>query len=170
MKRRIQVLLLLITISLAGNSFAQKSIKLGHFNSADLIQKMPEGDSAQVELKKHMEELQSEADAMQKEYQRLITEYQAKEAQLSDLLKQSKQKEIQSVEERFREFQQNAELDLQKKREALMTKITDRIKSAVTEIAKEQKFTYIFESTGILWYAEESEDISFLILKKLNIK
>ncbi|MBP1631228.1 MAG: OmpH family outer membrane protein [Bacteroidetes bacterium] len=169
MKRTIQLFVLVMAISLTGNVFAQKAIKLGHFNSSELIKKMPEGDSAQAEMKKYMEELQTEAESMQKEYQRLAAEYQAKEAQLSDLLKSSKQKEIQSVGERFQEFQQNAEQEIQKKREELMSKITDKIKAAVTEIAKENKYTYIFESTGILWYAEESEDISPLILKKLNI-
>lgn len=170
MKRTIQVLILVIAIGFTSSTFAQKAVKLGHFNSSELIQRMPEGDSAQAELKKYMEELQMEADAMQKEYQRLVTEYQAKESQLSDLLKSSKQREIQSVEERFREFQQNADLDLQKKRETLMTKITDKIKLAVADVAKEGKYTYIFESTGILWYADESEDITPLLIKKLNIR
>ena len=107
MKRTIQLLILVIAMSLTGNLFAQKSIKIGHFSSTELIKKMPEGDSAQTVMKKYMEELQSEAESMQKEYQRLVTEYQEKEAQLSPLLKESKQKEIQSVNQRFQEFQQS---------------------------------------------------------------
>ncbi len=169
MKRKIQLLVFLLAIVLAGNTYAQKSIKIGHFDSSELIQKMPEGEAAQVEMQKYIEELQEEAEAMQKEFQRLYTEYQAKESQLSDLLKQSKQRELQSVEERFREFEQSAQIDIQMKREEVMSKITNKIKEAVAEIAKENKFTYILESAGILWYADDSEDITPLILKKLNI-
>ncbi len=170
MKRTIQLLILVVAITLSGNSFAQKSIKIGHFSSTDLIKKMPEGDSAQKEMQKYMEELQSEAETMQKEYDRLVGEYQAKEAQLSEILKQSKQREIQSVGQRFQEFQQSAQEDIQKKQGELMLAITDKIKAAVAEVAKENKYTYILESTGILWYAEESEDITPLLIKKLNVK
>ena len=170
MKRTIQLLILVVAITLSGNSFAQKSIKIGHFSSTDLIKKMPEGDSAQKEMQKYMEELQGEAESMQKEYQRLVTEYQEKEAQLSAILKESKQKEIQSVNQRFQEFQQIAENDIQKKQGDLMLAITEKIKAAVAEVAKEGKYTYILESTGILWYAEESEDVTSLISKKLNVK
>ena len=170
MKRTIQLLILVVAIALSGNSFAQKSIKIGHFSSTDLIKKMPEGDSAQKVMQKYMEELQGEAESMQKEYQRLVTEYQEKEAQLSAILKESKQKEIQSVNQRFQEFQQIAENDIQKKQGELMLAITEKIKAAVAEVAKEGKFTYIMESTGILWYAEESEDVTSLISKKLNVK
>ena len=170
MKRTIQLLILVVAITLSGNSFAQKSIKIGHFSSTDLIKKMPEGDSAQKEMQKYMEELQSEAETMQKEYDRLVGEYQAKEAQLSEILKQSKQREIQSVGQRFQEFQQSAQEDIQKIQGELMLAITDKIKAAVAEVAKENKYTYILESTGILWYAEESEDITPLLIKKLNVK
>lgn len=170
MKRTIQLLILVVAITLSGNSFAQKSIKIGHFSSTDLIKKMPEGDSAQKEMQKYMEELQTEAETMQKEYDRLVGEYQAKEAQLSEILKQSKQREIQSVGQRFQEFQQSAQEDIQKKQGELMLAITDKIKAAVAEVAKENKYTYILESTGILWYAEESEDITPLLIKKLNVK
>ncbi len=170
MKRTIQLLILVVAIAISGNSFAQKSIKIGHFSSTDLIKKMPEGDSAQKVMQKYMEELQGEAESMQKEYQRLVTEYQEKEAQLSAILKESKQKEIQSVNQRFQEFQQIAENDIQKKQGELMLAITEKIKAAVAEVAKEGKYTYILESTGILWYAEESEDVTSLISKKLNVK
>lgn len=170
MKRTIQLLTLIAILLLGSNLYSQKSIKLGHFSSTELIKKMPEGDSAQVKMTRYMAELQEEAETMQKEYERLVTEYQAKEAQLSDVLKQSKQREIKSVEQRFNEFQQNAQEDIQKKQGELMLAITDKIKAAVAEVAKENKYTYVFESTGILWYAEESEDITPLIMKKLNLK
>ncbi|MDD2576903.1 MAG: OmpH family outer membrane protein [Bacteroidales bacterium] len=170
MKKTIQALTLIAVLLLCTNLFAQKTVKLGHFSSTELIKRMPEGDSAQATMTKYMAELQEEAETMQKEYERLMTEYQAKEAQLSDVLKQSKQREIQSVGQRFQEFQQNAQDDIQRKQGELMLAITDKIRAAVTEIAKENKYTYIFESTGILWYSEDSEDITPLLVKKLNLK
>ncbi len=86
------------------------------------------------------------------------------------IIKESKQKEIQSVNQRFQEFQQIAENDIQRKQGELMLAITEKIKAAVAEVAKEGKYTYILESTGILLYAEESEDVTSQISKKLNLK
>lgn len=170
MKRTIQVLVLVCAVAFAQNLFAQKSQKLGHFNSSDLIKLMPEADSAQVTMKKYVEDLQSEAKSMNDEYQRLVSEYQAKKDQLSDLLRQNKEKEIQSAGERFQEFKENADADIQKKQAELMGKITDKVKAAVAQVAKEGKYTYIFEENGILWYADQSEDVTPLIKKKLNLK
>jgi len=48
--------------------------------------------------------------------------------------------------------------------------LVDKVKVIVAEIAKEEKYTYIFESNGALWYAEESEDITSKLVKKLNLK
>ena len=39
MKRTIQLFVLVMAISLTGNVFAQKAIKLGHFNSSELIKR-----------------------------------------------------------------------------------------------------------------------------------
>ena len=164
MKKTIQVLTLVAVLLLCSNLYSQKSVKLGHFSSTELIKKMPEGDSAQATMQKYMAELQTEAETIQKEYDRLVGEYQAKEAQLSD----------QQIEFLFAcfvsKFQKSAQEDIQKKQGELMLAITDKIKAAVAEVAKENKYTYILESTGILWYAEESEDITPLLIKKLNVK
>ena len=97
MKRTIQLLILVIAMSLTGNSFAQKSIKIGHFSSTELIKKMPEGDSAQNCYEKIYGRASiREAESMQKEYQRLVTEYQEKRSSTFTIIerKQAKRNSI----------------------------------------------------------------------------
>lgn len=100
MKRTFQVLVLAVLCLLGTDTFAQK-IKLGHFNSNELMQKMPEAKQAETQLQEYVADLQAEMELMSQEYNRLTEEYEAKKDQLTDLLKQNKQKEIMSVAERM---------------------------------------------------------------------
>ena len=141
-----------------------------HLAASDLMKRMPEADSVQNVMKNYTAELESELKAMQSEYTRLVQEYEAKKDQLTDLLKANKENEIRGVMERMETFQQNAQIDLQNKQSELMNVLVEKIKGIVAEIAKENKYTYIFESNGILWYSEDSEDITPLLVKKMGLK
>ncbi|MBR1626600.1 MAG: OmpH family outer membrane protein, partial [Bacteroidales bacterium] len=149
---------------------AQKPVKLGHFNSKDLIQKMPDYEQAQNTLKEEMDKLRSDMEEMQKEVERLSTEYQAKRDQLSDLLKQTKEKEIQDAYNRLQTFQANSQQVLANKEAELTEAIYNKVKAAAGNVAKAGKYDYIFESNGILWYAGDSDDVTSLIEKELGLR
>ncbi len=169
MKRTFQVLVLAVLCLLGTDSFAQK-IKLGHFNSNDLMQRMPEADSAQVKIQEYVADLQAEMELMSQEYNRLMQEYETKKDQLTDLLRANKENEIRSVAERMQNFQRQSEVSVQEKQVELMNAIVEKIKVAVAEVAAENGYTYIFESNGVLWYAADSDDITSLLAKKLTLK
>ena len=84
MKKHLIVLMTAL-IALGGNAFAQKTLKLGHINSNDLMQIMPGKDSAQAVLQKEMTELEDQLKAMQGELEKKYNEYQEKQAGWSDL-------------------------------------------------------------------------------------
>lgn len=168
MKRTFQVLVLAVLCLLGTDTFAQK-IKLGHFNSNELMQKMPEAKQAETQLQEYVADLQAEMELMSQEYNRLTEEYEAKKDQLTDLLKQNKQKEIMSVAERMQAFDRQSQVSIQEKQVELMNVIVEKIKTAVAEVSAENGYTYIFESNGILWYAAESDDITSLLEKKLSL-
>ena len=166
MKRTFQVLVLAVLCLLGTDTFAQK-IKLGHFNSNELMQKMPEAKQAETQLQEYVADLQAEMELMSQEYNRLTEEYEAKKDQLTDLLKQNKQKEIMSVAERMQAFDRQSQISIQEKQVELMNVIVEKIKAAVAEVASENGYTYIFESNGILWYSTDSDDITSLLEAKL---
>jgi outer membrane protein len=170
MKRTISLLFLAILLAFAGNVYAQKTIKLGHFNSAELTKRMPDADSVQAVLRDYISHLEADFTSLRDEYQRSAAEYAAKKDQLSDLLRQSKEKELKNAEANLQETYQSLQDSIQTKQTDLMNGIIAKIRVAVAEIAKEDKYTYIFESNSILWYAEESEDITPKLVKKLNLR
>ena len=127
MKRTFQVLVLAVLCLLGTDTFAQK-IKLGHFNSNELMQKMPEAKQAETQLQEYVADLQAEMELMNQEYNRLMQEYEAKKDQLTDLLKANKENEIKSVVERMQNFQRQSDVSVQEKQMELMNAIIEKIK------------------------------------------
>ncbi len=171
MKKVVKLLVFVAIVTFAMvNVNAQKAVKLGHFNSKDLIQKMPDYEQAQNTLKDYVEQLRGDMEAMQKEVERLSAEYQAKKDQLSELLRQTKEKEIQDAYNRMQTFNANSQQDVAAKEAELTEAIYNKVKTAAESVAKANKYDYIFESNGILWYAGDSDDVTSLIEKELGLK
>ena len=164
------IVLIVAMAAMCGTSFAQKNIKLGHISSVDLMQIMPGRDSAQNVLQKEVTEMEDQMKAMQEELEKRYNNYQEKQAGWSDLIRQSEQKAIQDMDNRIKEFSQNAQMQLQARQEQLLQPLIDRAKSAIEAVAKEHGYTYIFDSgTGSLLYQQDSDDIMPLVKKKLGI-
>lgn len=166
MKRMKHMILVLATL-MSTVAFGQK---LGHINSNELLLAMPERSNVENQIKKYAQELESQLSAMTKEYQAKVQNYQANEATMSDAVKQDKIKEITNLEERISEFQQTAQKDLQTKEENLLKPLIDKAKNAIEEVAKENNYTYIFDSgVGVLLYQKESDNIMPMVKKKLGL-
>ncbi|MBO4739992.1 MAG: OmpH family outer membrane protein, partial [Bacteroidales bacterium] len=59
----------------------------------------------------------------------------------------------------------------QKKQMELLQPIKDRVEKAIAEVAKENGYSYVFDSgLGVLLYQDESDNIFELVKKKIGIK
>ncbi|MBQ3983682.1 MAG: OmpH family outer membrane protein [Bacteroidales bacterium] len=165
------IVVLVALLAFGGSAMAQKNIKLGHINSNDLMQIMPGRDTAMNLLQKEVEDLQAEMEEMKKEYETQVNNYLAKKDQLSELIRKSKESDIQKMAERIETFQSNAQKLLEERQEALLKPIVDRAKAAIEEVGKENGYTYIFDAgVGTLLYSQDSDDIMPLVKKKLGLK
>lgn len=166
MKKMKQIILVLATL-LSTAAFGQK---LGHVNSNELLLAMPERTNIENQIKKYAQDLESQLSAMTKEYQGKVQNYQANEPTMTEAIKKDKIKEITNLEERISEFQQTAQKDLQTKEETLLKPLIDKAKKAIEDVAKENNYTYIFDSgVGVLLYQKDSDDIMPLVKKKLGL-
>tara|TARA_B100000965_G_scaffold80990_1_gene64661 strand:- start:611 stop:1105 length:495 start_codon:yes stop_codon:yes gene_type:complete len=152
---------------LSTSAFAQK---LGHINSNELLQAMPERTQIEAEIKKYAKELEAQLSTMTQEYQLKVQNYQAKEASMTEAIKEDKIQEITNLEERINRFQQTAQKDLQAKEESLLDPIIEKARTAIEEVAKENGYSYIFDSgVGVLLYQKDSDNIMPLVKKKLGL-
>lgn len=144
--------------------------KLGHINSNDLLLAMPERSSIEADIQSYAQELESQMTTMSKEYQAKVQKYQSMEATMTEAIKQDKIAEITNLEERISKFQQSAQKDLQAKEETMLKPLIDKAKKAIEDVAKENGYTYIFDSgVGVLLYQKESDNIMPLVKKKLGL-
>ncbi len=158
-------------LAFGGSAMAQKNVKLGHINSNDLMQIMPGRDSAQAVLQAEVTELENTLKSMQAEAEKRYNDYVANQAGWTELIRQTKQREIQDMAARIEEFQKNAQEQLQTREQELLKPIIDRAKKAIEDVAKEGGYTYIFDAgTAALLYDEGGDDIMPLVKKKLGLK
>ena len=162
------VLLIAAMFAFGTAAFAQKTVKLGHINSSDLMQIMPGKDSALAQLQAEMNIVEGELKAMQEELQNKYNDYQERRAQL---IRSTKEQEIRDLDQRIQTYQQNAKQKLQEKETELLQPIIDRAKQAIADVAKENGYTYVFDTAaGTLLYQQDSDDIFALVKKKLGLK
>jgi len=166
MKNILTLAIILVCLS-ASVSNAQK---VGHVNSNDLLLAMPERKQAESALQDYAKQLENQLKTMSAEYESKVQEYQTKETMMTDVIKQDKVKEINSLEERIKTFQETAQESLQKKEQELMAPMINKAKKAIEDVAKENNYKYILDSSvGVLLYSEPSDDVMSLVKKKMGL-
>jgi outer membrane protein len=158
-------------LAFGGTAMAQKNVKIGHINSNDLMQIMPGRDSAQTVLQAEVAELESTLKSMQSEAEKRYNDYVANQAGWTELIRQTKQREIQDMAARIEEFQQNAQKQLQEREQELLKPVIDRAKQAIEDVAREGGYTYILDAgTAAILYDGGGDDIMPLVKKRLGLK
>jgi outer membrane protein len=169
MKKFLLLAIALLTIGFAFPSMAQQKIGYVDFNS--LIGGMPGIDSVKIKLQKYQETLTGQLDQMRTEFENKLTDYQSQQATMSDLIKQTKEKELTDLQGRIDAFQNKAQQDLQTKQQELLQPIIDKARAAVKDVAKENKYTLVLNSIeDVILFSEPTDDLTSLVKKKLGIQ
>lgn len=156
--------------ALVVSSFAAQAQKIAHVNLDSLITIMPESKTAQQAVQDYAKQLEQQVTAMQTELQTKYEEYQTKSKDWAELIRANKEKELNDLNQRIQDFQQQAQQDYQKKSAELSKPVYDKAKKAIDAVAKENGYRYVFDtSTGLVLYTEPSDDIISLVVKKLGI-
>lgn len=170
MKKFAVLFFVTIAMMVSTSSFAQSKLKLGHIDFATLYSMMPGLDSVKVVFENYNKNVQEQFTAMQTELENKYNDYVAKMETMSDIIRSTKEAEINDLKERMDAFEVTATQDLQKKEMELTAPIIEKAKKAVEEVAKANGYTYIFNSTeGLLLYAEPTDDLMDKVKAKLKI-
>jgi outer membrane protein len=170
MKRIISVAVLIVVIAFAGRSAMAQSFKFGHINSDELIQSMPEYDSATVKLEKFRKELVNALELMGVELNNKNEAYQKDAKNLSDIVKQTKEQELVDMQKRIQDFQNNAQTQLQNKQTEVFQPIYAKVDKAIKDVGKENGFLYVFDvAKGSLLYFDESKSINVMPMVKTKL-
>ncbi len=168
MKRFLTILFL--GLATLGSTTAMAQAKFGHINSDELLSLMPETKAAQGQLEKHNKELESTLNTMLEEYQNKMAEFEANQKLMTDVVRDSKYRQLADLEQRIQEFQQTGSQSLQQMEVELLTPILEKAQNAIDAVAKEKGLTYVFDtSKGAVLYAEDSQNLMAPVKSKLGL-
>lgn len=165
MKKILLAMLILAPLSLAAQKF-------GHFNSAEIIQLMPEYKTAQTELQNLQKQYEADIKAMQDELQRKQEDYTKQQDSLPQNIRQRREQEMQDLYQRIQQTGQDDQQNLQKQSSEKMQQIADKVRTAVKAIGDAGGYTYIMDVTSGIPYISttQSKDITSELKAKLGLK
>ncbi|MDA9563677.1 OmpH family outer membrane protein [Flavobacteriales bacterium] len=168
MKQILKTSLFALLVVLSTTALAQKG-KFAHIDSNELLAAMPERAELEKTLQSEYQTLEASLQQMSQEYQQKVAEYQELEASGgSELIMQTKVTEIQDLEGRIQQFQASAQDAIQQREVELMEGLYDIAKKAISEVASENGYTYVFDA-AVLLHKPDGDDILPLVKKKMGI-
>jgi len=174
MKRFIGIAILMSLIILVSQKAVAQTIKFGHINSDELIQALPEFDSANVKLEKFRKDLINALELMSVELNNKSDTYQKELKNYTEIVRQTKEQELVDMNKRIQEFQNNAQQQLQEKQAELFQPIMAKVDKAIKDVGKENGFVYIFsigQGSSLLYFDDsKSTNIMPLAKAKLGLK
>ena len=150
----------------ATSAFAQK---YGHVNSNEIMQVMPGIDSVQIKLMDFHTSLQVIYENMFNEFQTKKDKFDKEAGTMSSAVRKLREDELVALQNRIQEFEMNVQQDIEEEKIRLISPFQEKVQNAINEVAKENKFNYIFD-TQVLLYYDGGEDVTPLVRKKLGIK
>ncbi|MCC7302311.1 MAG: OmpH family outer membrane protein [Bacteroidia bacterium] len=162
--------LTLLALFLSAGSLVAQS-RVGHIDLDSLIRLMPKYDSVKKVSEEYGKKLDIEYQSMYADYDKKVKEYTEQEKNWTDFIKEMKKKDIIQLEQTLRDFPQNAQNEMAKKNAELLTPLEKAARKAIDDVAKENKYTLVLDSTvGNILYSQPSDDLMPLVKKKLGIK
>lgn len=172
MNKIIKVFFLFVALFAMNGFVSAQTAKIAHVNTNEVMNAMPEKAKAEKNLESYYNELQEQLKAMYQEYQNKLQDYQANAETMSNLVKQSKEKELVDLEGRITAFQGNAESEFESKRSELLAPLLEKIQNAINSVGKEKGYTYILDvATGTtVFIGADAIDVTNDVKAKLGIK
>ena len=155
MKKAIKLTLAVVLVMGATSLFAQK---FGRINTQEIIMAMPETKTMQENMDTFAKELSDNIETMNVEFNTKLQDFQKNYNTFSDAIKEVKEKELNDMQTRTREFQERAQQDYQKKQNELLAPIIDKAKSAIDKVAAAGGFLVVFDTSCLLYTSDAADE------------
>lgn len=156
-------------------SFSAMAQKYAFVDTDYILNNIPSYKAANDELDKLSEQYENEISVMYEEIDKMYRDYQGEKVLLDEEMKSEREEAIVNKEHEAKKLQNDyfgQEGLLYKKREELIKPIQDEVYNAVKEIANENGYAVIFDSSSgpTMLYTNPRYDISDEVLKRLGYK
>jgi outer membrane protein len=155
-----------------GITTANAQAKFGHVNTQEIIQAMPEYNTAKTEIDKLQAQYEADLKSMQDELQKKADAFDKEQATLPDNIKQRRQTELQEMYQKIQQSYQDNQQALQKASSEKMQAITTKVLEAIKAVGQAGDFVIINEiNAGIPYISTTlSTDVTAQVKAKLGLK
>ncbi|MGJ1203242.1 MULTISPECIES: OmpH family outer membrane protein [Bacteroidota] len=176
MKNLLKSVVLASGILLASNAVNAQQ-KIGHINTAEIVQSTNEFKAAEAQMKTLSETKQKEIQDMIGKYQEQQNTANEKIRNRSEANKAAVDAELQTIGNTMREMetriqgvQQAAQEEIGKKQQELYAPIEQKVMTAINTVAKEKGYAYVLDiSSGSVPYFQGGDDLTADIKAKLGV-
>jgi outer membrane protein len=170
MKNLFKVAAVALCMVFMGN-FAKAQTKIGYIAVDQIVPLMPEYKTFQITMEAYQKTFVDKFNSLQTELQNKSKDYEAKQATMNDATKTAAVGDINDLQKRLQDYQTTASQQIEAKGQEQMKPITDKVKLAITTVAKEKGYTYVFNtsSTDII-VAPDADNLLAAVKLKLNLK
>jgi len=175
MKKLSLIIITSVFFGLAGQKLNAQNLKFGHINREELVQALPEFDTAVARLERLQRDLVNELELIQVELNNKSVAYDRDANTLTDIVRQAREQELYDINRRLQESQQVFSQQLQEKQAEYFQPIIEKVDNAIKDVGRENGFIYIFsigsqENSLIYFDDTKSTDVMPLAKAKLGIR
>ena len=143
--KKIKLSFVILFFAISFSTFAQS--KIAHINTTDLVASMPEMNDAKAELEKLAKTYETDIQTMAADLQSKVKQYDSEAVSQTDEENAKRLQEVQGMEQSIRQYQAQAQQELQKKEFDLLKPITEKAQEAINKVAGELGYDYVLDST-----------------------
>lgn len=168
--KTLKTILLVVSTMMIGVVANAQELKFGHVDSQALLANMPDKLAAEKTLQDEASKLEEQLKIMSADLEQKYNEYISKRDSLPELIRATKEKEIQDADQRIQSYRQMAQQSLAQKEQQLLGPIIEKVQKAINEVGTESGLVYIFDlgTQVILYHSSQSVDVAPLVKAKLG--
>lgn len=145
MKKFLKLTLAVVLMMSAGSVYAQK---FGRVDLASIVTNMAEFKEAQTNLEAYAQDLQDQLEQIQVEFNTKYADYEKNVGTYSDSVRQLKEAELTQLQQRYADFQQLAQQDMQRKEAEIMNPVYEKANEAVKKVSVAGGYLVVFSTAG----------------------
>ena len=151
-----------------------KQPKIGYASVNYILSEMPEYKQIEQELTEYEKQLSNQLQSQYQELQTKANTYQQSGQTMIPEVRQQKETELRELQTRIEKFQRDAQQLIQQKEATLLDPAYKKIQENIDKVAADNGYTHVLNSEvagvpTLLYVADESNDISLLVLKQMGI-
>jgi len=149
---------------------AEAQTKIGYISFNDLVVNTAQYKSIQGQMDTFSKQYSDVLQAMQKEGQDKVAAYDAKRATMTDAERSRAEGEIQDIQNRIQTENTKDQQLIQQKSNELLKPLLDKLKAAVSQVAKAKGYTYVIDSStaDLLLVAPPGDDLLAAVRAQLG--